>query len=268
MSACLTTPRVNGRAGGSGSAPIIASLWEAEFANQGNVVFADGPQNITGIDGRVLGFTVANSDRAQAGTVANWGFESGVGLNWLASVTSGSWTAAAKTASRLTIPTATLLTTFDLDFTARIIVELHFSLISFVTGTPLTGVGFDGTAGAPANSGNRVWYTNRSFQAATLVSNTTTTPGISSNYTTAPGPTADVVATMMIGNGFTGMIGQATIGPPFVWPRLRTVVSAGSQSDSSFNTLSGTSMGFIFASNSVAGTSRVRVSRIRIRSAA
>lgn len=268
-SPCATAPSINGQAAGGGAPvePVVGVLWEADLADQGDVVFADGPQGITGLDGTVLTGTIANTDRAVSGTVADWGFEQGVGMNWLASVTSGTWTAALQTASRWVFPTATLLTTFDLDFTARIIVELYFTVATLSAGNPDISIGFSGLSGAPANSGDRMFATKRGLRAAVQVSLTETTAA-SSNYTTAPGPTADVVATMMQGNAFTGLIGNATAGPPFVWPRLRTIVSAGSPAATSLSTLTGTNLAIAFGSASVAGTSRFRANRIRIRSAA
>lgn len=265
MGACLSlTQLINGQPGGGGTPPVARTLWEADLTAQGNVVFADGPQNIVGEDGTVLPFTIANTNTAQSGTVANWGFQTGVGLNYLASVTSGTFTAATQSAARMTIPHDTLMSTLDFDMTSKVIAEIHFSLLGFTANNNEVGVGWFGVAGAPNNSGNRMWVTKRAIRVGVDVSLMTGGTGDSSNYTTAPGPTANVIATMMESNNSLGLIG-VWAGD---WPPLITTVAYLNPPGGtvpSINTLSGSLFAVAMANNGVAGTMRTRAARIRLR---
>lgn len=265
MSACVgLTQYINGQPGGGSTPAVARTLWEADLTAQGNVVFADGPQNIVGTDGTVLPFTIAGTNTAQSGTVANWGFEAGVGMNYLASVTSGTFTAASQTAARLTIPHATLMSTLGFDLTSKVIAEIYAPIITFTTNLPDFGIGWFGTAGSPANSGNRMWATKRAFRVGTDVSIMAGNTGESSNYTTAPGPTANVISTMMDMNNALGMIGTWAGD----WPLLDTAVAFLNPIGGTLptiNTLTGTSFAIAMANNGVAGTMRVRAARVRLR---
>lgn len=264
MSACVITPYINGQPGGGSTPSVARTLWEADFTAQGNVAFADGPQNIVGEDGTVLAFTVAGTNTAQSGAAANWGFESGVGLNYLASVVSGTFTAASQTSARLTIPHADLMSTLGFDMTSKVVAEIYVPLLAFTATNNEFALGWFGVAGTPNNSGNRMWATKRAIRVGVDVSLMTGSTGDSSNYTTAPGPTANVIATMMESNSSLGMIGIWT----GTWPSLDTTVAFLNPPGGtvpSLNTLSGSLFSFSMASNSVLGTMRTRAQRMRLR---
>lgn len=241
-----------------------AVLWEADLTDQGDVIFADGAQVITGLDGTPLTFTIANTDRAASGAVADWGFEQGVGLNFLAAAVTGTWTAATQTAARLTIPHATLMSTFGFDMRAKVLFEVYAPVITFTTQTPDFGIGWQGTVGTPANSGNRMWATKRAYRGGTDVSLGTGLTGDSVNYTSAPGPTANVLAIANQGGNTAWLMISTWTGD---WPALDTIIGnmAGAGGTlPSINSLVGTVMGMAFASNGIAGTMRVRAARMRL----
>lgn len=257
------TESINGQSG-SGAATVTRTLWEADLTAQGDVVFANGAQNITGTNGIVLPFTIAGTNTAVSGTVANWGFQNTVGLNYLASATSGTFTATAQTCARLTIPHATLMSLLGFDLTSKIVAELYAPLITFTTELPDFGIGWFGVAGTPANSGNRIWATKRAYRAATNVSLMTANAGDGTSYTTAPGGTANVISAMMMGNDGMALIG--TWGGD--WPALTTAIAwfnPGGGTLPTVSTLTGTNFAIAMANNGVAGTMRVRSQRLRFR---
>jgi hypothetical protein len=233
---------------------------------QPTAAFADGPVSIVGVDNVTLVFTVANTDRANSpGGAADWGFVNGNGLNWLASALTGVYTATTLTASRLTIPYATILTTFGIDVLATLVWEAWIPTATLsLTGTADVGVAFIGASGAPNNSANRMWACKRAFRGGINVAITTTSANTdSSNYTSAPGGTSDVVAVVKPPMGFAGCIGTVVGGVP--WPSLDTIVTAGANGEVSLAAATGSNMGIGFASNGVLGTARARVGRLRLR---
>lgn len=265
---CASGPTINGVPPGVPSGGVSPAqyadgivLWEADLTAQTPVAFADGPQNIVGIDGRSLGFTVANTAGAASGTPANWGLDAS-GLNWLANGTSTTWTTASTTASRLSIPYIDLQTAFDFDLTRNVIFEARYTLFSWSAGTPDACISMFGQTGAPSNSSIRIYGIKRALRAATQVS-----LGIANadqtNYTTAPGGTADVLALQLNGPSWRGMIGVWSSG----WPRYRAAPIMGNNPTTGNvnNPEDGCSFTMSFASNSLAGTSRVRMDRLRIR---
>jgi hypothetical protein len=139
---------------------------EYDFADQGTVVLANGPQLITDTTGRTISVTVGNVAAA-----ATFRFLAGTGLQFVANATSSVYTSAAQTASFLEWAFSTMYSTYGVDSTWDMLVRLHVTVQTFPTPNVTGGLtlAVRGVAGTPSNSAARLRGIIRSNQVNTQV---------------------------------------------------------------------------------------------------
>jgi len=153
VSCCCPTPLSNGTPAGSstGGTSRIVSV-EYDFADQGTIVLADGPQLIVDTDGNAISVTVGNVAAA-----ATYRFLQGTGLQFIANASNTVYNSATQSASFLEWTFANLFATYGIDSTYDILARIYLTTQTF-TQNQVTGfltLALRGVTGSPSNAANR-----------------------------------------------------------------------------------------------------------------
>jgi hypothetical protein len=214
MSDCCGIDSVAGAqaaGGGGGGVSIPAmrdgtTLWDYDLATQASANIVGGANTI---DAPTWGTGAWTGQVAAASTFA---FQSGVGLRYISShsaSTSFTGGAGAQTASLIYLPLSTVFSTFDIDPRVPLLYQIQISSQTYTISGEETSVGFWKPAATPT-AADIIGFgvTVRGLQVGVNVSRMHVGTSTSSNYTTAPGPTADVLSTLVTpSNVATGYIG-------------------------------------------------------------
>lgn len=210
MSCSPSTAIINGAPAGGSAVPSVANagqtLWEYDLATEPNQVIAAGAISVD------AGFWGAGAWTAQrpAGT-GTFSFVNGTGLMYANDGTAAStFAVGAQTAALIYLPLSNLYTRFNLDARARVLFQVYLTQQTYTGGsTAYCDCGIYGIAGQPANGIVRIITASRTFAVGVNVTQSKNTSGVSQNYTTAPGGTADVLAVAVagVGNAHSPMIG-------------------------------------------------------------
>jgi hypothetical protein len=214
MSECsLDTTAGAPSAGGGGGAEVTidlmrdgTTLWEYDFANEPN---QNIPAGTFSLDPATWPL---NSWTGQVAAASTFAFQSGVGLRYISShsaSTSFTGGAGAQTASLIYLPLSTVFSTFDIDPRVPLLYQIQISSQTYTISGEETSVGFWKPAATPT-AADIIGFgvTVRGLQVGVNVSRMHVGTSTSSNYTTAPGPTADVLSTLVTpSNVATGYIG-------------------------------------------------------------
>jgi len=186
-------------------------MWDYDLADEADEVLATGP---TSIDAATFGANAWGVIRP-ASTIT-FSKINGTGIRIEAGAAILGFTAVAQPAPHYAISMATLKSVFGFDDRARLQFDLYFSA-SVLTGTAFIANAIHGLGSGINNGQNRMVSTQRAFAVGVNVSQYQSSAATSSNYTSAPGPTANVLSTLVsgVGNSYEAAIGELGIAPDF-----------------------------------------------------
>jgi hypothetical protein len=272
MSDCCGIDSVAGAqaaGGGGGGVSIPAmrdgtTLWDYDLATQASANIVGGANTI---DAPTWGTGAWTGQVAAASTFA---FQSGVGLRYISSHSVGTvFTNTTQSASFLYLPLLTVYNTFSIDPRLPLMVQLYISAQNYNTAGEETSVGFYRVATPPNNGASAIGVAVRgNLSGAGQATYVRFTGGVSNGYTTAPGPTANVLTAIVTPqNVCTGMMAVVSPFVSFVATRPLSIMLANSMtSGNTFNGLLHDTSRLVmaFPTTTTAGTHDVTLRRIRL----